>query len=1480
MKNGIASLVLGSVKGGTPMRGMTSALAVTTVLAALLAGCAQDIGTVDRVQQNIAKKSDLLFKADGTRKEWHVQQTVIEAPYASAYAFPGSQGQMERGVFDVQEGILYFYRTYTAVEGEYAQTPRHDTDQRLLNKDGTPYLLNGQEVWMDKNAATLAFPIEAHLDVIWEYNPNTGEKTNVRVENSSDRLWNEREYVRVTWGANLVPGTAGTVFINDWNTGFAEMSAIPNIFHDDAASPELESRITPEKGYMDAVNEWIYGAQTEANPEYGTIPLCWYYAWYSGGIYECISERIRTRMSFVEVDPARETAYESVQYTDHDMERFGYFRTERLVWDRDYGTSYSGFRRFLNRFDIWQKDADGKVVGVKPIVYHLSEGFPADLLEEGVQVGVQWSTAFDAAVKAATGKNPSDFPAYTMDGVPMVRGDGSAINVEHMFVVCENNADDLAAHDGVVDAQGNPVTAEIEAGICGDLKEHKRLGDLRYSFLTSHLSPTQVGLYGFGPPSPEPLSGRIVVGNANMYNAAMRDGAQRALDRIELLSGVKSFREVANADYIAQEVRTDRLQQSTYWRSGYTNDEAVALAQKLVASDVAGALTANPPQKTDQNFTATRMAILQSQPDVQAMFVNDDVRLLFKDLQLGTRAPATLGSADEKMKLGNWSNAAGTRRMIQARLDTAKKGLDMASFYDGAILRLSDEYKARYDQAICERLAGVEGGALDFGVFGEGNPCTAAALIEQMRRAFAYANASNPYGFESTYIPTPLELSTNNPQLRITQDAFKAVLDDLRVSFREELYKRIWYGVAVHEVGHSLGLRHNFEASTDSLNFKPGYWDLKVQKNGNAYEPVGLWGETPAQVAGGLREYQYSSVMDYYMKFNMPWLGIGLYDVAAIKYAYAGTVEVFNQAPDLRPVQNYVTVDPSAGAPGNVPTLKDRGEGLGLAIRRFHHTNIPNLFGDIAKIYDRRDVPKAEVIGESCSSEGQGCGGDRVCKRFYEGLRCSSPDTMVPYRFGGDELASGLPTVATWDEGVDPYEIVNNARELYENTWVWSGYWHQDPTYWPTMYDGTVRMLFYGMRSQYQWWVLNYATYNHNDYWKNRFGKRWEEDVNGGLPGALAAHMSFNTMVSAFGRPEPGVYGYNWQTRRYEPLDEVNRNNYTTQMMLLEESGARPIYSSWDYSGYSPVVTTSGAIYDRLAAFEMLSDPETWFIGADNNADTRKYMINYGTMFREEMRELFGGLMANNATKYGWCVLEHPESSQPMTFAAAERIGAAAAGDPCAAMYQGCFAKDASGYLAKTPRLLARSDEPLECGAGEAKSAITGISLEPEPLYTFPTTRFRIPMLAAYYGMSLLVNNYDMSFMDTARIWLKGDKYAIDPPAGAEVATCEDVFSGRVYQTYRQNDGRYYPAYDLVKQCDFMFSCYDPVRNDTLDALATDECKAIAQGLTEVKDLTLDDLRANYLFHPLQFLVGKLELIRAMHASFEYGEGSATASGN
>ena len=48
------------------------------------------------------------------------------------------------------------------------------------------------------------FPIESHFDVQREYDSSTGEQSNVISENTSDRPWYERSYMRVKWDENPI----------------------------------------------------------------------------------------------------------------------------------------------------------------------------------------------------------------------------------------------------------------------------------------------------------------------------------------------------------------------------------------------------------------------------------------------------------------------------------------------------------------------------------------------------------------------------------------------------------------------------------------------------------------------------------------------------------------------------------------------------------------------------------------------------------------------------------------------------------------------------------------------------------------------------------------------------------------------------------------------------------------------------------------------------------------------------------------------------------------------------------------------------------------------------------------------------------------------------------------------------------------------------------------------------------------------------
>jgi hypothetical protein len=88
-----------------------------------------------------------------------------------------------------------------------------------------------------------------------------------------------------------------------------------------------------------------------------------------------------------------------------------------------------------------------------------------------------------------------------------------------------------------------------------------------------------------------------------------------------------------------------------------------------------------------------------------------------------------------------------------------------------------------------------------------------------------------------------------------------------------DVFKKWYKSTLAHEMGHSLGLTHNFEGSLDKANFLfAGEKESKTSRN-------------------------YSSIMDYAPDEYQRYAGPGPYDVRALRVAYTGLIEV---SPDLQ----------------------------------------------------------------------------------------------------------------------------------------------------------------------------------------------------------------------------------------------------------------------------------------------------------------------------------------------------------------------------------------------------------------------------------------------------------------------------------------------------------------------------------------------------------------------------------------------------
>src|SRR4029079_4232327 len=113
--------------------------------------------------------------------------------YSKAFALDQSAGQnglsvglysgTDRVKWEISEDYLIARKAYQIVQGG---------DQHGL-PNGAP---NGTFV--------ARYKIKSHFDIKRSYNPSTGEDLNIIEENTSDRPWYERKYMRVDWSTNDV----------------------------------------------------------------------------------------------------------------------------------------------------------------------------------------------------------------------------------------------------------------------------------------------------------------------------------------------------------------------------------------------------------------------------------------------------------------------------------------------------------------------------------------------------------------------------------------------------------------------------------------------------------------------------------------------------------------------------------------------------------------------------------------------------------------------------------------------------------------------------------------------------------------------------------------------------------------------------------------------------------------------------------------------------------------------------------------------------------------------------------------------------------------------------------------------------------------------------------------------------------------------------------------------------------------------------
>jgi len=829
----------------------------TSLVLAVAAGCSPNVGTIDRTQPNAVSKTQF-------QGLWYIKQTIVDTQPGTDGAVEGYSSDLEKIRWEIGPETLTGYRSY-----EFMPYAEGLTDQ-------------GRDFF---GSPVVQYRIQ-HFDIQRGYNTTTGVQNNTIVENTTDRAWYDREYIRVDWASN----TVGTNFATGWGSFDGNLSTVSHAAYSVNDDSETETnRPFFTKDYFDVTNRYLVEPDTY---------YCYYTLLYTG-TPRCGAQNVNVRLSFLKVDPADD--YQTLYYPDNVelkddsgksivvdfngkscgqaagssdgrvlrdpgdchvatfpyFEAFGNFRINRIAFDKERYLTRSGRIYLAGRHNLWENsfnDTTGlpleyKDRTPKPVIYYGNVDFPEDIIPGGKKIGEMWDQPFTETVAVLQGMT-------TAEG----RGDIAKFREKYpnlkMFEFRQNdcnvkNAVDYARANNLLDvvdrvagsaadvARGNveKVCAamqfeQLKNGATLDAKEAADKGvKLAFTWqregdvrysFQNYVNVDQPGPWGVAQFSNDPETGEYLSVAANYFGNAGDLISQREVDRIQ-------------------------------WLNGDLNEET------LLRGDVT------------RNVIASRRSVRNNsiRSDAKAALMESDAALV------------------DQMGDAMVSGAGGVADSGDARFARMFKGTDIERE-----LLVNDEILRGFaGPGLYQPANGVPGRV-------EGNPSGGPEVNpgQVSDEALAAASPVN-WGTDidsNTFMNDVRKLGGRGIEFAAFFDAQTSGLANFfkgkdRDFINQWLRVELYAAVQTHEVGHTVGLRHNFGASMDPLNYVPEFWE------GGWWNQAPTPGDADAGVVNRAAELKYASVMDYGFGVAQEGLaGIGPYDQAAVRFLYGELVDVWN----------------------------------------------------------------------------------------------------------------------------------------------------------------------------------------------------------------------------------------------------------------------------------------------------------------------------------------------------------------------------------------------------------------------------------------------------------------------------------------------------------------------------------------------------------------------------------------------------------
>ena len=1264
------------------------------ILFLLASGCMQEREPINLVNAGALNKSffvgdDLDSPADDPQFHW--RNYVVDASASQSLVGVGSWGNVDRIRWEITEDKLIARKAYQIADGQ--------------DDKGLEDTANGTVV--------AAFAITSHFDIRRQYNPSTGEELNVIEENTRDRPWNERTSFRVDWSKNLVESPQWMeMFVGKV---YGNITVTPATY--DVSDPDHPDRphFDAEQGYFDITTRY-YVSPAESRLVRG-LPTCAVVGIYTGSTtYECDDQEATVRSSFLRVDP--ENDFEPLEMTNAPLDivgnpsgirygsmYIGYTGGLEQGYDPGYGFTDELFHRYAHIHNIWKKSHQEVACDVND---DLDENGTADACENGAtgysgSTGSQCDVASnlctipyrDREIKTVGYWVNSEFPVELQDplnedGEKMRTGAAEqlvetwdqmlAISTAQARAVecrrtggtreeCEAeffNADKVMVKYGswLVDSPKdttkvltlchNPVR-DYDDAVCGEVGDKARLGDIRKNFFAYWPYNSRAPWGGIGNWGSDPKSGQIFGAAAMVMGRSVTYAAAMERDAIQVALGDLSIEDITNG--VPAKNYVHQLQKGDF-RAPLSKDDIEARVASIDADHVHQVVGPVPLTGATVAEQTAELFAMQKQSSVESESISSS------QLEVSAFASYLEGSPYEAQLVDNhWLVGAAGMDPSQAGEEATLDAVSPLRSFDPGELRI---VKSDIDAQLQARGA----------CFGEDHaPAFGITTIQGLAQ---YFKAKYP---DDKFTPT---------------ERGKLIYNDLV----EETFK----GIAIHELGHSLGLLHNFASSWDTPNYPPSYWQLRTHDGASTESCNGepRTGDVESAAADScmgpryldpatdeeqglgseprpsIEYYAQTSVMEYPLERFGETGGIGQYDLHAMKSLYGRVLETFdNEEHGGLEVEDQAAFGPrmesQLGEQDRVVRSSAPFAGQKFA-KPTHYTELAREM----KVFDParcRDATPEEkeaagwrmVRGKVCAPAPRD---HAAWQDFVSGLTDEdNVNSAAPYwktkstaKTGADQVRwmyrygtsdNGYFHTNPGDAGADAYEVTMNTIKKFDATYPWTYFRRANREYFSggipfAVVNSTIERL-----RSYHWSVAN-----RNAFYRG-FGQANFDVIAGSddwhRPAIMAETETFNTLARIILMPQPGQYAQMAvaPVGSSRPIWDAAANGDSFTIGAVDGRFIDEQYDSdpdgggsWDYTHW---MIHAGFGVEKTFAAMALADarPVLSTISRQNYLDGRDSKISFRSDMPTAMDRLLGGVLSEDWETVGMWVAPNQDDPSP-----------------------------------------------------------------------------------------------------------------------------------------------------------------------------------------------------------------------------------------